>query len=765
MLRWVRLLVVGNIVGVGAADLATSKSSTPRTTRLRCEYFVAQGGSDTHGDGSLDAPFATAKNALSAAAATTRQPQQHCKPGVVVSFRSGVYELDHTLEIAGPRLQGLHLRTFPADLDAGLPPAVISGGKSLPAHTADADGVYRTDLAALGVRESDRPERFFTLYVNGARRQRVRSKLLHWNHSISSHDPCKSCPMNRYGFVFSADTFDPAWDLTPSATASWLLVSFHQWATGVHTVRNIVAQNRTLFVNEPVYSKYAFDDNMAGAQRFYVENVLELPLADGQWRVLPNRTLEYRLLPSELAEQGAGTMLKVVVPSLKCLISINGTSGVSLRSLSLAHTEWELTSKVRGGWRDRLEALPADVPTKLVGNEGVAVRVGGSGPLPVETRIIQAWKADRLSIDNCTIRNGGASGLYVAHSHDVSIARSVWYDFGAAAIETAVTDGIMISDCRLARPGQVWQQGLGVGFGHCSNATITRCELVDHPSDGVSFSGVGLVHNNTLSYSLLHNFGQSGVLSRQSDETISDWGGIHTAHPNVTGVASHVHNNVFANFSSYSIGGYSLYFDFGSAGTNSSQNLAYNTGSGIFYNSNGECGGWPGSWQNLSDNIFAYDHWNPQDFNILVKWRTLAPQSVARRNIFYVASSVNDTGDFELFHDHSATQKQQWDNATWDYNVYYRERYSGVPFGNTWPKFGNLSSWRQQGKDTHSVLTSPRFVDADHADFRLSTGSPALALGFREWDHASVGPDCRPNGYAVGTVACDRAGCTYGRRC
>jgi hypothetical protein len=167
------------------------------------------------------------------------------------------------------------------------------------------------------------------------------------------------------------------------------------------------------------------------------------------------------------------------------------------------------------------------------------------------------------------------------------------------------------------------------------------------------------VHNNTLSHSLLRDFGQAGVYSRALHETISDWGGVHTAHPNISGAASHVHHNVFANFSSYSIGGYSLYFDYGSSGVNASQNLAYNTGSGIFWNSNGECGGWPGSWQSLSDNILYYDHWNPHDFNVVVKWRTLAPT-----NIFYVTSNSNNTMDLELFHDHSSTQKDQWDGAT-----------------------------------------------------------------------------------------------------
>ena len=713
-------------------------------TTAACEILVAPDGSDSS-DGSLSSPLATPHRALTVAA--QRRPQ--CDAGVIVSLRSGVYELKAALEIDGPAFNGLSLRTFPADLADGLSAACLSGGRRLPNHSTDADGVYRANLAALGVREADPSERIFTLFVNGERRQRVRSELLHWNHSLSARDPCKSCPMNSYGFVYGADTFDSSWDLARAATKRWLLVSFHQWATGVHTVRDIFTENRTLFVNEPTYSKYAFDDNAAGAQRFYLENVPELPLREGEWRITPNKTLEYRPLRSEAAHDvaGASSPLEMVVPSLKWLIKVNGSSDVSFQSLTVAHSEWELTSKVRGSWRDRALSEPPSANSMGL--------VGGSGPLPVESRMFEAWKADRLTIDNCTIRNGGASGIYAAHSKAVSITRSIWRDFGAAAVETAVTDNIIVSDCRIGRPGQLWQQGLGVSFGHCTNATVTRCELYEHPSDGISFSGVGLVHANSLSHSLLHNFGAG----RQPAETISDWGGVHTAHPNVTGVASHVHHNIFANFSSYSIGGYSLYFDYGSSGVNASQNLAYNTGSGIFFNSNKECGGWPGSWQYLSDNVFFYNHWNPQDFNIVVKWRTLAPTFNAHRNLFFVSSSANTTGNLELFHDHTGTQKHQWDNASWDDNLYFQEGCSSsnttAPFGNTWPLFGNLSSWRAQGRDTHSLVSvDPEFVDSSQENFQLHASSSAFALGFREWNHSKVGPDCE--GSAAGAVVCSR---------
>lgn len=719
----------------------------PCVPPTNCEIFVAPPGigSDETGNGSFEMPFATAHKALS----VVGQQQTRC----VITFRTGVYELHSTLQIAGTSFAGLRLRTFQGDLDAGMPPALLSGGKLLPDWAPDADGVYRADLAALGMRVADPVNRIFTLFVNGERRQRVRSKLMHWNHSLSPHDPCRSCPMNRYGFVFGANTFDSSWDLSPSATASWLLVSFHQWATGVHTIDKIFTNNHTLFVNEPVYSKYAFDNNAAGAQRFYVENVPNLPLQEGQFRVLPNRTLEYRLRHDEKTGKNATnrTNLQIVLPGLKWLIKINGSSDVSLESITLAHSEWELQSKVQGSWRDDVMNLPRFAKTRRR-------LAGGSGPLPVESQMIYVWKSDRFQMKNCTVRNGGAAGFYAAHSKNIAITHSKWFDFGASAIQSAVTDNMLVADCRIGRPGQLWQQGLGVGFGHCTNATVTRCELYEHPSDGVAFSGVGLVYSNTLSNSMLHNFGQAGVASRLASETISDWGGVHTAHPNVTGLASHVHNNVFANFSSYSIGGYSLYFDYGSSGVNASQNVAFNTGSGIFFNSNGECDGWPESWQVLTDNIFVYNHWNPHDFNILVKWRTLAPSGEGRRNIFYVTRDANQSGDFELFRDHTGTKAHQWDGMAWDDNVYYFEgNTSAQCFQNTWPYFGDLSSWQSRGKDTHSLVgVDPQFVDMAHYDFRLDGRSRALAVGLQEWNHSQVGPLCvSERGTLIQSVVCN----------
>ena len=44
----------------------------------------------------------------------------------------------------------------------------------------------------------------------------------------------------------------------------------------------------------------------------------------------------------------------------------------------------------------------------------------------------------------------------------------------------------------------------------------------------------------------------------------------------------------------------------------------------------------------------------------------------------------------------------------------------------------------------YSDVVDPLFVDAKNGDFRLKPDSPALKLGFREWDHSLAGPHSEP---------------------
>ncbi|MBI5835033.1 MAG: right-handed parallel beta-helix repeat-containing protein [Armatimonadetes bacterium] len=53
---------------------------------------------------------------------------------------------------------------------------------------------------------------------------------------------------------------------------------------------------------------------------------------------------------------------------------------------------------------------------------------------------------------------------------------------------------------------------------------------------------------------------------------------------------------------------------------------------------------------------------------------------------------------------------------------------------------GELAAWRKLGFDAGGVAADPLFVDAQHDDYRLRPGSPALKLGFEPIDLSQIGP-------------------------
>ena len=290
-------------------------------------------------------------------------------------------------------------------------------------------------------------------------------------------------------------------------------------------MREIVAGNRTLLVNEPTYTKYGFDNNVAGAQRFFVENAPELVPAAGEFRVdLMAGSPDLRVtLNTGGAEQPRG----VIVPWLSSLLVFNATQGtgstLSVENVTLSHTAWELAANTS------LQSLR------------------GSGPLPVETAALQVVSADAVTVSNVTVTHMGANGMTVFLTPvgvQVRVAHSLFADVGATAVHLERPLHSLVWANTFRQVGLTWAQGCPLIASTATDLLVAYNDLREFASDGILLGSITAVtvHNNFFA-------GNSNLVAPGYEWTVGDLGAVHTAVANATQPSLTVRNNVICNMS------------------------------------------------------------------------------------------------------------------------------------------------------------------------------------------------------------------------
>ena len=288
------------------------------------------------------------------------------------------------------------------------------------------------------------------------------------------------------------------------------------------------------------------------------------------------------------------------------------------------------------------------------------------------------------------------------------------HDLGAGGLKIGVTDKPKDSlqltseitvDNNVIRSGSyVFPTGTGILILNASDNTITHNEIADFGYSGISAGWVwgysySPTKRNNISYNHIHHLGW-GILS--------DMGGVYTLGASEGTV---VNNNVIHDIFSREYGGWGLYTDEGSAGIRMENNLVYHCKSAAFHQHYGK------------DNLISNNIFVSQEKSQLQATRVEPHLSFTfTHNIIYFDSGTLMTSNWDKV------------NMKSDYNCYWDTRTKDIQFGKQ-----SFAAWQDSGKDRHSIIADPMFMNPEQHDFHIRNQAVLKAIHFKPFDYTKAG--------------------------
>jgi parallel beta-helix repeat protein len=674
--------------GLAGAGLAAMAAASVAWAAPRADLYVAPTGSDAWSGtraapdaAKTDGPFATLARARDAVR-KAKVEGGGARPYTVL-VRGGTYFLEETLafspEDSGADNAPITYGAYPGEKPVIVGGSVIRGWKKGPGNLWTAE-----------IREVREGKWYFhQLFVDGERRTRARTPNDGYLRTAGPlpeiADPQKQSadPVSRLGFTFK-DADLKAWPGLEDVN----VVLYYDWSTSRHWIKSIDPDTHVVRFTNPTGWPVCYWER---TQRYHVENYREALDEPGEW-YLDRKTgiCYYRPKPGENMDKAT-----VVAPRLRHIVELQGdpengryVAHLEFRGLSFRYGEWVLEKT------QQLEAQAAVFLSGAIYGRGVAdcgfegCEIAHVG----EYAMMLEVGSKRNRIVHCEVQDTGGGGIKIGGE-------------GFTDKENLISEGNVVDDCFIHDAGHTFPDGVGIWIGHASNNRISHNEICDIIYSGISAGwswgyGPSGCHHNVIEYNHVHHLG-FGVLS--------ELGGIYTLGIS-TGTV--IRNNLLHDTYDYAYGSWGLALDEGSSGILVENNIVYNHGHGF--------GMHYGKDNVIRNNIVAFCR-----ADLLGMGRAEEHHNLDfDRNICYGNSGVVATGN--------------WLRPTLgsDYNVYW-----DTLVGNdlTLVNYA-LDEWQEEtGRDKHSVVADPRFVDAAKHDFRLKPDSPALKLGFRPINVSSVG--------------------------
>jgi len=464
-----------------------------------------------------------------------------------------------------------------------------------------------------------------------------------------------------------------------------LIIFYHNWDNTRKRVTGFSSEGSSVYIAGEGMKPWNPINNKS---RYLVENYKAALDSPGEWFLDRDGYLYYIPKTGETIENTV-----FVVPVLEEFIVIQGDAETGKK-----------TENIRF---ENLIFEAAAYHTPFSGNEPAQAAA------PVDA-VVTLDFANNIVFSNCEIAHTGTYGFWFRKAcSNCLVDHCYLHDLGAGGVKIGetvirqnpeeITNNITVNNNIIRDGGHIFPCAVGIIIFNASDNKLTHNEIADLRYTGISAGWVWGYANspskrNTIEFNHIHHLGWG---------ELSDMGGVYTLGASE---GTTVSNNVVHDVYSFDYGGWGLYTDEGSYGITMENNLVYACKNSGFHQHYGK--------ENIiTNNIFALNIRAQLQATRIEEHRSLS----FTNNIVYFNKGKLLSGNWNKF------------NLLTDYNCYWDTRTRDIEFGSS------FKDWKKAGKDIHSLIADPLFVNPESFDFHFKSLTVARKIKFSPFDYSKAG--------------------------